>query len=296
MQDRKFDHISERILDVSVYIVLTLFCLSTVLPFILILIVSVSDEASIINNGYSFFPSRFSLEAYKLIFSDSLVLRAYLVTTIVTVTGTTLSVLLCGMAGYGISLKKVKYRGNIALYFYLPMIFSAGLVPWYLVVTKTLHLKDNIFALILPYLVSPFHIFLFRNYFKTIPDSLRESAEIDGGTPFQIFIRIILPLAKPILATVLLFTALGYWNDWMLALWLIDDKDLYPLQYMLYRIMSLILFKKSGGGMSVGDTGTVPMQSVQVATLFVTIGPIILLYPFVQKYFVKGIMMGAIKE
>jgi len=172
------------------------------------------------------------------------------------------------------------------------MIFNAGLVPWYLVCTQVLHLKNSLAGLIVPALVSPFNLFLMRNYFKTIPGSIMESADIDGSTPISTFFRIIIPLSTPIIATSTLFISLGYWNSWTEALWFIDNPDLQPLQYMLFRIksqMDIMLMSGSFGN------APVPSQTFQVATLFITIGPIILVYPFVQKYFVKGIMVGAVK-
>lgn len=190
------------------------------------------------------------------------------------------------------SLQRVKYRNHIAMYFYIPMVFSAGLLPWYLVCTQFLHLQDTIWALILPSLVSPFNVFLMRNYFKTIPSSLVESAEIDGSGPFRTYFQIVIPLATPIIATVALFIGLGYWNDWTNALWFISARKLFPLQYMLYRIKSIMDFIRQNGSM--GNI-QLPSQTFQLATLFVTIGPIVLLYPFVQKFFVKGIMVGAVK-
>lgn len=278
-----------------IHFVLILFSILTLFPFILTFIVSISDEKSVASKGYSFLPTAFSLEAYKIIFSDPLLYRAYGVTIIVTSVGTILSVILCALAGYAMSVKKVKYRNAFAIYFYLPMVFSAGLVPWYLVITKILLLKNTLFALILPGLISPFNIFLLRNYFNTIPASLAESAEIDGASPIKTYFRIIMPLSVPIFATVGLFISLYYWNDWALTLWFIDTRNLYPLQFVMFKINSLIAFLRSNGGQSAGSAGSIPSETIQVATLFATIGPIILVYPFVQKYFIKGIMIGAIK-
>jgi ABC-type glycerol-3-phosphate transport system permease component len=176
--------------------------------------------------------------------------------------------------------------------FYIPMIFNAGLVPWYLVCTQILHLRNSFAALIVPALVSSFNLFLMRNYFKTIPPSITESADIDGANPLKTFFSIIIPLSTPIIATSTLFISLGYWNSWTEALWFIDNPNLVPLQYMLFKIRSQMEIIQMSG--SIGSS-QVPSQTFQVATLFVTIGPIILVYPFVQKYFVKGIMVGAVK-
>ena len=190
------------------------------------------------------------------------------------------------------SVQKLKHRNKFSIYFYIPMVFQVSLVPWYLVVTQVLMLKNTLAALILPILVTPFNLFLMRNFFKSIPPSLAESAEIDGATPFTTFIKIMLPLGTPIIATVTLFMSLRYWNDYVLALWFVDKQQLQPIQFILFKIQSLIQFLQTN---TQRGSRQIPFETVQAATLFVTIGPIILMYPFLQKYFIKGIMIGAIK-
>jgi putative aldouronate transport system permease protein len=278
-----------------IHCILILACLSAILPLILCAIVSISDERSIVAQGYSFFPKAFSLAAYRMILQQSWVLDAYKVTVLTTVAGTLLTVLASAMIGYAISSARMRYRNVIAMILFIPMIFSAGLIPWYLWVTRVLRLRNSLAALIVPILINPFWIFLLRNFFKTVPASLSESAEIDGANPLRTFFTIILPLSRPILATVVLFAALSYWNNYLNALWLIDKKELYPLQYMLYKVQSLIAYNVSR--QSKGSAGGVvmPTQAAQMATFIITLGPIVLIYPFVQKYFVKGIMIGAIK-
>lgn len=285
---------SSSFIQIIISLVLLMFCVITFVPFILVIIVSITNEDSIIKNGFSFFPEKLSFDAYKLALGDNMILSSYKVTLLVTAIGTITAVLLCAMIGYAMSVKKVKYRNAISFFMFIPMVFNAGLLPWYLVCTRVLHLQNSILALILPMLISPFNVFLLRNYFRTIPDSLAESAEIDGASPFSIFFRIILPLAKPILATVTLFIALAYWNDFTMALWFINKKNLYPLQFILYKILSLITFVRSGKISTIGSLVT-PKESLQMAIFVITIGPIILLYPFMQKYFVKGIMIGSVK-
>ncbi len=284
--------IGERIAQILIHIFLFAYSFCCIYPFILTFMASISSEQSIMKNGYRLIPSEFSSLAYETVFKDSSIYTGYAVSIFVTVVGTLLALIICGMVGYAMSLQRVKYRNHIAMYFYIPMVFSAGLLPWYLVCTQFLHLQDTIWALILPTLVSPFNVFLMRNYFKTIPSSLVESAEIDGSGPFRTYFQIVIPLATPIIATVALFIGLGYWNDWTNALWFISDRKLFPLQYMLYRIKSIMDFIRQNGSM--GNI-QLPSQTFQLATLFVTIGPIVLLYPFVQKFFVKGIMVGAVK-
>lgn len=276
----------------SIHLILFIYAVICIYPFILTFIASLSSEKSILDNGYQLIPKEFSLVAYEMVFKDRLIYSSYAVSIFVTVVGTVMSLFVCGMAGYAMSIKRVKYRNAVAMYFYLPMVFSAGLLPWYLVCTKVLHLQNTLWALLLPGLVSPFNVFLMRNYFMTVPSELIESAEIDGCGVMRTFFSIIVPLSKPIIATIALFIGLAYWNDWASALWFIDNPNLYPLQFMLYRIQSLMNFVRENGSM--GDM-KIPTETFQVATLFVTIGPIIFLYPFIQRYFVKGIMIGAVK-
>ncbi|MDR2536234.1 MAG: carbohydrate ABC transporter permease [Treponema sp.] len=271
---------------------MTLLTLSFLYPIVLTFMVSISSERSVTLYGYQLIPKEFSLEAYRIVFATPFVIRAYGVTILTTLVGTALSIIICGAAGYAISLQRVKYRNLISMFFYIPMIFNAGLVPWYLVCTQVLHLRNSFAALVVPALVSSFNLFLMRNYFRTIPGSITESADIDGANPLKTFFSIIIPLSTPIIATATLFISLGYWNSWTEALWFIDNPNLVPLQYMLFKIRSQMEIIQMSG--SIGNV-QVPSQTFQVAVLFVTIGPIILVYPFVQKYFVKGIMVGAVK-
>lgn len=283
-----------RLFLLFIHVILALASLSAFLPLVLSVIVSFSDEHSILEHGYTFFPTAFSTSAYKIILQADWLFSAYKVTLITTVLGTLLTVLLSSMIGYAISVAKMKYRNVIAMILFIPMIFSAGLVPWYLWMTRVLKLKNTLAGLIVPSLINPFWIFLLRNYFRTVPASLAESAEMDGANPIRVFFTIILPLSKPILATIILFAALSYWNNYINALWLVDGKELYPLQYMLYKVQSLIAYNVSRQARA-SSGYQVPTQSMQMATFVVTLGPIVLVYPFIQRYFVKGIMIGAIK-
>jgi ABC-type glycerol-3-phosphate transport system permease component len=272
-----------------------IFIVATVIfiyPILLTLMVSFTEETSLMRNGMSLFPEVFSLDAYRLVFSDSTIINSYIVTFTVTIVGTFFSVLICGMAGFAMSVPTLRYRNKIAFFFYIPMVFSAGLLPWFLVSTQLYQLSNSPLALVVPMLVSPFNVFLARNYFKTIPSSLIESAQIDGCSPFRTLFMIVLPLSVPIIATISLFIGLAYWNDWTMALWFINVPELFPLQYMLFRITAIMDHIRMHGAM--GNI-QMPTQTFRVATLFITIGPIVLLYPFVQRYFVKGIMIGAVK-
>lgn len=279
---------------ISVFI--ALFSLACLLPMILTLMVSITDETSILRNGYSFFPEKFSLYAYELIFrGGSSVITGYLISIFVTVVGTLLAVLITGLAAYTLANKNVQYRGALGMYFFIPMVFGSGIVPWYLICTS-LGLRDNIFALIVPNLLfNTFNLFLVRNFMSGLPDSLRESATLDGANDAVIAFRIYFPLTVPALATVGLFYGLAYWNDWWNAVMLVDNKNLYPIQYLLLQLKSQISMLKDLQYLS-GTTATLPpTESLKMATAIVTVGPIILLYPFLQKYYVKGLVVGSVK-
>lgn len=281
-----------KIFNVINTIFLALVSLITLLPFLIVLSVSFSDERSIAKYGYSIIPKQLSLAAYKGLFgAGSTIFNAYKVTVFITVVGTLLAVLITSMMGYALSRKQLKYKNFFNMLVYIPMVFSGGLVPFYIVLLK-LHLSNNIWGLIVPMLFNPFNLFLIRNFFKGLPDSIMESAKIDGAGEFRIFWSIVLRLALPGLATITLFYALAFWNDWTLALLLIDDTRLYPLQYLLRQILSRVTFVATSGA---HVTGNIPAESTKMATVIVTIGPIVLVYPFIQKYFIKGITIGAIK-
>ena len=283
----------ERVGQTVMHLFMLALSAAALFPVFFTFMISISSEYSIVRGGFRLIPYEFSLSAYRLVFSTPTMFRAYGITIAVTAIGTTLSLLLCSMAGWVAGNERVKYRNFIAMYFYIPMVFHAGLVPWYMVITNVLNLRNSFWVLVIPSLVSPFNLFLLRNYLRTIPSTLLEAAQIDGASiPFTFF-RIILPLAKPILATCGLFISLGYWNSWTEALWFIDNPNLFPLQFMLFRIQDQLSMMRQLG---IIDMGThVPTQTFRIATMFVTIGPIVLVYPFVQRYFIKGIMIGAIK-
>lgn len=282
--------------DILIYFSITVFSLCCILPMLLVLMISITDEKTIRQSGYSFLPRKFSLEAYRMLFSDSdILINSYSVSVFVTVAGTAAAVVITAMAAYTLANRHVKYRNTIALMFFFTMIFNGGIVPWYIICTK-LGLRDNLLALIIPVLIfSPFNLFLVRNYMAGIPESLMESARIDGAGDFRIIFRIYFPLCLPVLATVALFYGLGYWNDWWNAIMLVDNKRLFPVQYLLFKLQSDIRMLTEVQGASSASGAVLPAESVKMATAIVTVGPIVLMYPYLQRYFIKGLIIGSVK-
>lgn len=278
------------------YVLITLLSLFCLLPFILIISGSFTSQASIMTDGYQLIPREFSLEAYEFLFeAPDDILRAYGVTLFVTVVGTLVSLLVTSMAAYVLANKAFRYRNAVSFFFYFTTVFGGGLVPWYIFNIKYLHFKDNLISLILPTLVNVTYLLILKSYMKNVPDAVYESAHLDGAGDWTIYWKIALPLNKAGLATVGLFTALNYWNDWYNAMLYIDNAKLYPLQYYLNDILN-----KSQGMMAAAaqagiPAAQVPTEPVKLAMTVVATGPILLLYPFLQKYFVKGVTIGAVK-
>lgn len=281
-----------------IYFIVILFGILCLLPFIMVISGSLSNELEIAQYGYRLIPKHIDFISYQMLFLDAgRILNAYKISTIVLVFGTALSLLVNSMIGYTLSRKQLKYRKFINIFTLITILFNGGMVPWYIVCVNYMHLKDNIMALIVPYLANAWYIFLLRNFIQTIPDELYESAKLDGAGEYRIFFNIMMPLMKPALATVGLFTALGYWNDWWLGLMLIDDQELQPLQLLLRTVVSNIQFlKTSPNAAAMSQLSTsIPSEGIKMAICVITIGPIVLLYPMVQRFFVKGIMVGAVK-
>lgn len=281
------------------YAFIGLFALICLYPLILTLSVSFSSEQAIARNGYSIFPLSPSVDTYKYIFVNSgmKILKSYGVTIFVTVVGTAGALLITSMIAFSLSIKKLRYRNTLAFICNFTIIFSAGLIPWYIVSVNYYGLKNSILALILPSIFSVWNMFLLRTYFASVSPALYEAAEIDGANYFTIYVKVALPLSKTALLTVGLMYALQYWNDWWHALIFVNDRDLFPLQYYLYNILSNVNAISSGRIPS-GASGniTLPAETVKMAITVITIGPIIFLFPYIQKYFVHGIMTGAVKE
>lgn len=278
---------------------LVLFALCCLYPLVLTLSVSVSSESAIVRHGYSVIPQEFTLDTYRYMFVNSgvKILKSYGVTVLVTLLGTLGALAVTSMIAYALSIKTLRYRNIIAFFCNFTIIFSAGLIPWYVVCVNYYHLSNSLAGLILPSMLSVWNIFLMRTYFSAISPSLYEGARIDGANHFRIWWAIALPLSKTALLTVGLMYALGYWNDWWNALMFITDKNLFPLQYYLYSIISNVS-AISSGRIPAGAAGAIklPAETVKMAVTVVTIGPVLFLYPFIQNYFVQGIMTGAVKE
>ena len=267
-------------------------CACTFLPFWLVIASAFSSEHAIVMHGYTLWPKEFSLDAFTYVLGRGTIGKAYLVTTTVTIVGTLLAVSITTMIAYAISRPYLKYRNVISFIVYFTMLFYGGLVPWYITVVR-LGLKNTIWAMILPMCFSAWNMFLMRNFFAGIPNELVESAKIDGAGEFRTFLSIILPISKPGIATITLFYMLGFWNDWWMAMNFIDDRSLYPLQYLLRQVMSNVKYASEVGAIMTNTA--IPTDTVQMATCLLSIGPIILAYPFLQKYFIKGITVGAVK-
>jgi len=288
--------------NVVLNIVLILLTISAILPFLFVVMISITDEATIKSNGYSLIPEKFSLEAYKFIFkSGGQIARSYKNSIIITVVGVILALILTTMYAYSLSREDYEYKGFFTKVSTIPMLFSGGLVANYLIMTQFLGLKDSMWALILPGLVGSYNIILMRTYFQTsIPHALVEAATIDGANEMQIFFKIILPLSLPIIATVGLFLTLAYWNDWYQAMLYIDSEDKIPVQYMLMRIQNstnfLTLRKDALGGLAGEIRKPLPQESLKMAIVVITTAPILIAYPFFQRYFISGLTLGAVKE
>ncbi len=269
----------------------------SILPFILIVSGSFSSETEIITKGYSILPRGFSLDAYKTIFAaPEKILYGYRNTIIYTTVGTGLGLFLTSMTGYVLSRKYFEWRNFFSFFIYFTTLFSGGLVPSY-VWMNNLGAKNSMWVLVLPAMLSMFNIMIMRNFIASIPEAIAESAKIDGANEFIIYLKLIVPLIKPAMATVGLFLALNYWNAWHSCMLYITDEKLYTLQYNLYQMLNRAEEIKAmlERGAALDPNMVSPAETVKLAMTCIVTGPIILLYPYVQKYFIKGITVGAVK-
>ena len=289
-----------RIANIIFNLFFILISITVLYPVLLVIGISVSSEVSILENGYRVIPKTFSFESYRFIISggDS-ILNAYGITLFTSIVGTALSVLIVSFYAYPLSRKDFKHKTFFTFFIFFTMLFSGGMVPWYIVCTNVLKLQNTIWALILPYLMNCWHVIIMRTFFQTtIPDALIEAAKLDGAGEYKIFFRIVWPLSLPGLATVGLFTILIYWNDWWLPLMLVTKTNLSTLQFLLQKmIINIQLLADNAKYMSgaTTDLAKLPLEGARMALCVIAIGPIILAYPFFQKYFIKGLTIGSVK-
>ena len=280
------------------YVLLALLSLICLLPFLLVISGSFSDQQSIQLYGYQLIPKNFSLDAYKMLFRiPGDLLRAYGVTIFVTTAGTLSGLLFTSMAAFVLANKDFRYRYQVSFFFYFTSIFGGGLVPWYIFNTKYLHFHNSVISLIVPTLINVTYLLILKSYMMNIPQELYESARLDGAGDWTIYWQVAMPLCKAGLATVGLFIALNYWNDWYNAMLFLDEgrRDLYPLQYFLNNILTKAQALNAAAARSGIPASDVPSEPMKLAMTVVATGPIVLLYPFLQKYFVKGVTIGAVK-
>jgi putative aldouronate transport system permease protein len=269
--------------------VFAVFC---IIPFWMILAGSLTAESTLSRRGYSFFPTPFSLEAYQAVFTGPAVLKALGSSVFITVVGTGIAVASTAGLAWVIARGLPRFSAPLAMFSYIPMLFTGGLVPLYILVTQYLHLQDSRFAVILPLAVAPFLVFVAVSFFRGIPPELLDSARVDGAGELRIFFQIVLPLSKPILAVVALFYAVTFWNEWFHALLFLSDPDSYPLQLVLQNLIASI----SNAAALTPNTGqAAPLYQLRLALTVITILPILFAYPFAQRYFVKGLTLGATK-
>jgi len=295
----KFNRVSAttNIIFTCIFFLIALAC---VIPLIFIFIISISSNESIVSQGYSFFPKEFSASAYEYLWNiKGSMGKSFLVSVFITVGGTAFGVMLNAAMGYVLSRKNYKYKKFFTYIIFIPMVFNGGMVASYMINTQVLMLKNTVWALILPIAVSSFYIIILRTFFQTtVPDSIIESAKIDGANQFVIFTKLVLPISLPGLAAIGLFLSFAYWNDWFLAMLYMDDQGLFPLQYVLKRIERNVEFLATNGAL-IGNTtelaNRLPSETIRMAIVMVVVLPIAVTYPFFQKYFISGLTIGAVK-
>jgi putative aldouronate transport system permease protein len=282
------------------HLVLGGFCLLCLVPLLLVIAISFTPETLLKSGGYTLFPKAYSVQAYEYIFRNSMqIARSYGITALVTLTGTIMGLWCTTSIAYVITRPDFRYRRLLMFFIFFTMLFSGGLTPSYLLVTKTLHLKDSLLALILPAVMQGWYVILMKGFLQSLPNSIVESAKIDGVGEFAIFTRIIIPISTPGMATVGLFLMLQYWNDWYSSLLYIDNQNLVSLQFLLYKLMASIEFFKVMAAMAPGsikiDPLSIPTLSARMAMCVIAAGPMVVIFLFLQKYFIRGIVVGSIK-
>ncbi|WP_270164458.1 carbohydrate ABC transporter permease [Paenibacillus sp. SYP-B4298] len=289
-------HSDRLALNIIGYVFISVLAILCIIPFLLIVSSSMTEESKIIEDGFQLIPSEISFHAYEMLFKyPAQMLKAYGVTIAVTALGTLLGLFLTAMTAYVLQRKDFKWRNHFSFYFFFTTLFNGGLVPWYLLI-NSLKMNDTLFALIVPMLLNVFYIIVMKSFMSSIPEAITESAKIDGAGDFRIFLQLMLPLSKPALATIGLFITLAYWNDWYHALLFISKDQLMPLQYYLYKMLgNMDGMRRAMISSGAVVTMNIPTESLKMAMTIVATGPILLAYPFVQRYFVQGLTIGAVK-
>lgn len=284
-----------------IHIFFWMFTIVSLFPFVLIFMISITDEDSIIANGYSLFPSKINFAAYQFLFNDfSQIAKAYSVTILATVIGTVLSLIITALFAYPLSRTELPFRRTLSFFLFFTMLFSGGMVPWYITYVNFFGLKNTMLSMIIPnLLLSAFNVLLMRSFFtSSIPESIVESATIDGATEIKIFMKIVIPLSLPIMATIGLFNTLAYWNDWYNCMLFVDKPELYNIQYLMTKTLTNVqyLIMKAGSSAQAGELlAKMPRETVRMALAIVGIAPLLAAYPFFQKYYISGITSGAVK-
>ena len=285
--------------QITANILMIILAAACIIPFILLVMSSITDESSLLKNGYSFFPAKFSLDAYKTLLVDSRsIVRGYIISIFVTVVGTFANLALTTLFAYPLSRKDLPKKGFFAFVIFFTMLFNGGLVPSYMMWTGVFHIKNTLAALIVPNLMmGAFYVIMMRTYFTTnIPDAVLEAARIDGAGEFKILLRVVLPMSKPIIATLALLVGLNYWNDWLNGLYYIKNDQYYSIQVLLNKMLLDVQYLMSGAaGGALTQNITLPATGIKMAVAVMGVFPVLVIYPFFQKYFVKGIVIGAVK-
>jgi putative aldouronate transport system permease protein len=288
-----FDQFMSIVGRFSIHLALLIFSLACLIPLLLIVSASFTDEGALTRQGYGILPAQFSTQAYELILKQpNAIVRAYGVTIFTTLVGTVIAVTLMSMLAYPLSRRDFFLRRPLSFFVFFTMLFNGGIVPYYLLMTQFLRVQDTVLALLLPHFVGVFYVLILRTYFAGLPTELFDAARVDGAGEWRVFFSIVLPLSKPALATIGLFVALNYWNDWTTPLYFIRDANLYPLQYLLYIIQS------NADAMNVNPDlaqGQLPTQTMRMAMAVLATGPAAILFLFFQKYLVRGITLGSFK-
>jgi putative aldouronate transport system permease protein len=280
-----------------IFVLISIVCL---FPILLVIAISFTEEKQILLHGYNIIPREFSIKAYDFVLSaGDAIMRSYGISILVTILGTILSMSVITLYAYPLARSSFRYKNFFSFFVFFTMIFGGGLVPWFMVYSQLVRIRDTIWIMIVPYLINGFYVMIMRTFIKgSVPEALMESAKIDGAGEFRTFFSIVLPLLKPGLATIGLLSCLGYWNDWYLPLVFVTKRELFNIQYTMYQTLSSIQFLTSGSA-NFAELGKVlsdlPGESARMAIAVISIGPIIFAYGFFQKYFIKGLTIGAVK-